>query len=85
MSGTPETTGTRRGRGQGRVDVAGGVRFRPGHRARLGYRLRVYHHRAGEPKTIAGRDNGDLIITAHRSPLTAHRQLGARWCGAGPT
>ncbi|WP_208782894.1 DDE endonuclease [Streptomyces griseorubiginosus] len=48
------------------VNVAGGVCFRPGHRARLVYRLHVYHGRAGEPKTFAGRDYCDLIITVHR-------------------
>lgn len=50
----PDTTRTRRGRDQDLVDVAGGVCFRPGHRARLVYRLHVYHGRAGEPKTFAG-------------------------------
>ncbi|MEU3342322.1 transposase [Streptomyces sp. NPDC002144] len=62
----PDTTRTRRGRDQGLVNVAGGVCFRPGHRARLVYRQHVYHGRAGEPKTFAGRDYCDLIITVHR-------------------
>jgi transposase len=64
-----------RGRGNGRVNIAGAVCFRPGSRPHFFYRLHVYHGRKGEPKTFAWHQYRDLIITAHQ-------QLNAPlvWC-----
>jgi hypothetical protein len=64
-----------RGRGSGRVNIAGAVCFRPGSRPHFFYRLHVYHGRKGEPKTFAWHEYRDLIITAHQ-------QLNAPlvWC-----
>ena len=64
-----------RGRGNGRVNIAGVVCFRPGSRPHFFYRLHVYHGRKGEPKTFAWHEYRDLIITAHQ-------QLNAPlvWC-----
>jgi hypothetical protein len=41
---------TVRGRGSGRVSIAGLTCYRPGHRSRLIYRLHVYRGRRGEKK-----------------------------------
>ncbi|MFE9614193.1 transposase [Streptomyces sp. NPDC006012] len=64
-----------RGRGRGRVNVAGVVCFRPGHRAHFFYKLHVYHGRKGEPKSFSWQDYRDLIVATHL-------QLGAPvvWC-----
>jgi len=64
-----------RGRGSGRVNIAGVLCFRPGDRPHLLYRLHVYRGRRGEPKTFGWQDYPDLIIAAHQ-------QLGAPlvWC-----
>ncbi|WP_316727858.1 hypothetical protein [Streptomyces sp. 11x1] len=64
-----------RGRGNGRVNIAGAVCYRPGNRPHFFYRLHVYHGRRGEPKTFAWHEYRDLIIAAHQ-------QLGAPlvWC-----
>lgn len=64
-----------RGRGSGRVNVAGVVCFRPGGRPHLFYRLHVYHGRKGEPKSFAWNDYRDLIVAVHQ-------QLGTPlvWC-----
>lgn len=65
-----------RGRGTGRVNVAGVVCFRPGCRPHLFYRLHVYHGRKDEPKSFAWNDYRDLITAVHQ-------QLGTPlvWCG----
>jgi DDE superfamily endonuclease len=64
-----------RGRGNGRVNVAGVVCYRPGSRPRFFYRLHVYRGRKGEPKSFAWHEYRDLMIAAHQ-------QLGAPmvWC-----
>jgi transposase len=64
-----------RGRGTGRVNVAGVVCLRPGDRPHLFYALHLYHGRKGEPKSFAWYQYRDLIITTHR-------QLGVPlvWC-----
>lgn len=64
-----------RGRGNGRVNVAGVVCFRPGSRSHFFYRLHVYHGRKGEPKSFAWHEYRDLM-------LAAHQQLNAPlvWC-----
>jgi transposase len=64
-----------RGRGRGRVNIAGVVCYRAGHRSRFFYTLHVWHGRRGEPKTFSWRQYRDLIIAAHR-------QLGTPvvWC-----
>lgn len=64
-----------RGRGTGRVNVAGVVCFRPGHRSRFIYRLHVYHGRKSEPKSFGWQDYRDLIVATHQ-------QLGTPlvWC-----
>jgi transposase len=55
-----------RGRGSGRVNMAGVVCFRPGHRTHLFYTLHIYHGRRGEKKTFAWQDYRDLIVATHR-------------------
>ena len=55
-----------RGRGNGRVNIAGAVCYRLGDRPHFFYRLHVYHGRKGEPKTFAWHEYRDLIITAHQ-------------------
>lgn len=61
-----------RGRGSGRVSMAGMVCFRPGDRSRLIYSFRVHRGRKGEPKGFAWHDYRDLIVRAHnqlRGPI----------------
>lgn len=53
------------GRSRGRVNIAGVVCFRPGHRSRLFYQLLVYHGRRGEQKSFTWHDYRDLIVMAH--------------------
>nr|WP_078841435.1 transposase [Streptomyces acidiscabies] len=55
-----------RGRGSGRVNVAGAVCFRSGHRAHFFYRLHVCRGRRGESKTFAWSDYRDLIEAVHQ-------------------
>lgn len=64
-----------RGRNRGRVNIAGVVCLRGGHRSRLVYRLHVCQGRAGEPKSFAWTDYRDLIVATHQ-------QLGTPvvWC-----
>ncbi|MFI0425237.1 transposase [Spongiactinospora sp. 9N601] len=57
---------TVRGRGSGRVNMAGVVAFRDGERPHLFYRLHVYRGRKGEPKTFSWMDYRDLIVATHR-------------------
>jgi hypothetical protein len=66
---------TVRGRGSGRINMAGVVCFRDGERPHLFYKLHVYHGRKGEPKTFSWLDYRDLIVATHQ-------QLGAPlvWC-----
>jgi hypothetical protein len=61
--------------GNGRVNVAGVVCFRPGCRPQLFYRLLVCHGRKSEPKSLAWDDYRDLIVAVHQ-------QLGTPlvWC-----
>jgi transposase len=54
-----------RGGGRGRVSAAGVACFMPGDRARLFYRLHVYHGRSGEPKSFSWQDYRDLIVMTH--------------------
>ncbi|MFI8910486.1 transposase [Streptomyces sp. NPDC053513] len=58
-----------RGRGSGRVPIAGSTCYKPGKRSRTFYSVREYRDRKGEPKGIGGRDLCDL-------PVRAHIQLG---------
>lgn len=55
-----------RGTRHGRVNIAGAVCYRPGHRAHLYYRLHVYHGRKGEPKSFSWRDYRDFIVAVHQ-------------------
>jgi transposase len=66
---------TVRGRGSGRVNMAGVVAYRDGERPHLFYRLHIYHGRKGEPKSFSWIDYRDLIVATHQ-------QLGAPlvWC-----
>ncbi|WP_329165023.1 transposase [Streptomyces sp. NBC_01717] len=54
-----------RGRGSGRVSMAGMTCFRPGERSRLIYSFRVHRGRKGEPKGFTWQDYRDLIVRAH--------------------
>lgn len=51
-----------RGRGNGRVNIAGTVCFRPGSRPHFFYRLHVYHGRKGGQKTFAWHEYRDWEI-----------------------
>lgn len=53
-----------RGRGSGRVSMAGMVCYRPGERSRLIYRIREYRGRTDEPKGFGWQDFRDLIVRA---------------------
>ncbi|MEU8404550.1 transposase [Nonomuraea sp. NPDC048892] len=66
---------TVRGRGSGRINMAGVVCFRDGERPHLFYKLHIYRGRKGEPKTFSWLDYRDLIVATHQ-------QLGAPlvWC-----
>ncbi|GAA1697480.1 hypothetical protein GCM10009733_110630 [Nonomuraea maheshkhaliensis] len=66
---------TVRGKGSGRVNMAGVVAYRDGERPHLFYRLHVYRRRKGEPKTFSWIDYRDLIVVTHQ-------HLGAPlvWC-----
>jgi hypothetical protein len=64
-----------RGRGRGRVNIAGVVCFRSGHRAHFFYKLHVYHGRKGEPKSFSWQEYRDLIVVTH---LQLHAPVV--WC-----
>jgi hypothetical protein len=65
-----------RGRGRGRVNMAGVVCFHPGgRRSHLFYKLHVYHGRKGEPKTFSWREYRDLIVRTHQ-----RLQAPLVWC-----
>ncbi|MFB4285752.1 winged helix-turn-helix domain-containing protein [Nonomuraea sp. MTCD27] len=66
---------TVRGRGSGRINMAGVVCYRDSERPHLFYRLHIYHGRKGEPKTFSWMDYRDLIVAVHQH-LT-HRRCGA--------
>ncbi|NEB51927.1 helix-turn-helix domain-containing protein [Streptomyces griseus] len=54
-----------RGRGSGRVSMAGLTCYKPGKRSRMFYSVREYRGRKGEPKGIGWRDLCDLLVRAH--------------------
>ncbi|MFC8260703.1 transposase [Streptomyces sp. NPDC057291] len=54
-----------RGRGSGRVSMAGMTCYKVGERSRLIYAIREYRGRKDEPKGFGWRDFGDLIVRAH--------------------
>lgn len=54
------------GSGTGRVNIAGLVCYRPGHRSRLIYRIQVCRGRKGEAKALAWTDYRDLLVAAHQ-------------------
>jgi DDE superfamily endonuclease len=56
--------------GRGRVNIAGLTCYRPGHRAKLIYRIRMYRGRPREDKSFPWSDYRDLLAAAHQ-------QLGA--------
>ncbi|MEV8597803.1 transposase [Streptomyces sp. NPDC052012] len=51
-----------RGRGSGRVSMAGMVRFKRGERSRVFYAARECNGRKGQPKGFSWRDLRDLLI-----------------------
>ncbi len=53
-----------RGRGSGRVSMAGMACFEPGRRSRLIYVIREYRGRKEEPKGFGRRDFRDLVVRA---------------------
>lgn len=53
-----------RGRGSGRVSMAGMTCYKPGERSRLIYAIREYRGRKGEPKGFGWRDLRDLLVRA---------------------
>lgn len=53
-----------RGRGSGRVSMAGMACYKPGERSRLIYAIREYRGRKDEPKGFSWRDFRDLIVRA---------------------
>lgn len=54
-----------RGRGSGRVSMAGLTCCKPGKRSRMFHSVREYRGRKGEPKGIGWRDLRDLLVRAH--------------------
>nr|WP_078492368.1 transposase [Streptomyces yerevanensis] len=64
-----------RGRNRGRVNIAGVVCYRAGHRPRFFFKLHIWHGRRGEPKAFSWRQYRDLIVMTHL-------QLGTPvvWC-----
>ncbi|MFE5967230.1 transposase [Streptomyces sp. NPDC056463] len=54
-----------RGRGSGRVSMAGMTCYKTGERSRLIYAIREYRGRKDEPKGFGWRDFRDLIVRAH--------------------
>ena len=55
-----------RGTRRGRVNIAGAVCYRPGHRAHLYYRLHVCHGRRGEPRSFTWQGYRDFIVAVHQ-------------------
>jgi putative transposase len=53
------------GKGSGRVSVAGLVCLKPGTRGRFFYRLRIYHGRKSERRSMSEDDYAGLITAAH--------------------
>ncbi|WP_405862059.1 transposase [Streptomyces sp. NBC_00090] len=53
-----------RGRGSGRVSMAGMACYRPGERSRLIHAIREYRGRKDEPKGFSWRDFRDLVVRA---------------------
>jgi hypothetical protein len=53
------------GRRGGRVNIAGAVCFKSGHRPRMFFKLHVHRGRRGEPKTFAWHDYRDFIRMVH--------------------
>ncbi|MGW7824580.1 IS630 family transposase [Streptomyces puniciscabiei] len=53
-----------RGRGSGRVSMAGMTCYKPGERSRLIYAIREYRGRKNEPKGFGWRDFRDLLVRA---------------------
>ncbi|WP_443064970.1 IS630 family transposase [Streptomyces sp. NBC_00576] len=53
-----------RGRGSGRVSMAGMTCYKPGERSRLIYAIREYRGRKDEPKGFGWKDYRDLILRA---------------------
>jgi len=61
-----------RGRGSGRVSMAGLIATRPGMRSRLFFRIHVYHGRKSEPKGLGEADYMRLVCAVHaqlRAPI----------------
>lgn len=61
-----------RGRGSGRVSMAGLIATRPGMRTRLFFRIHVYHARKSEPKGLGEADYMRLVCAVHaqlRAPI----------------
>jgi len=54
-----------RGRGSGRVSMAGMTCYKPGERSRLIYAIREYRGHKDEPKGFGWKDYRDLVIRAH--------------------
>lgn len=54
-----------RGRGSGRVSMAGMTCYKAGERSRLIYEIREYRGRKDEPKGFGWKDYRDLIVRAH--------------------
>ncbi|MFE2409967.1 transposase [Kitasatospora sp. NPDC059408] len=54
-----------RGRGAGRVSMAGLSCYKPGQRSRMLYSFHVYRGRKGEKKGLTWQDYRDLLIRAH--------------------
>ncbi|MEV7124373.1 hypothetical protein AB0O12_38825, partial [Kitasatospora griseola] len=54
-----------RGRGSGRLSMAGLTCYKPGKRSRIFYSMREYRGRRGEPKGIGWRDLRDQLVRAH--------------------
>jgi hypothetical protein len=55
------------GGGAGRVNIAGLLCYRPGHRSRLIYRLLVNHRRKGEKTSFTEADYIELLDDAHQA------------------
>lgn len=53
-----------RGRGSGRVSMAGMVCYQPGRRSRMFDAVREYRGRVGQPKGFGWRDLRDLVVRA---------------------
>ncbi len=54
-----------RGRGSGRVSMAGLTCYKPGRRSRMFYALHTYRGRTNETKGFSWRDFRDLLVRAH--------------------